>query len=159
MRFCIRYACPGLWKCTGMLEQSSKPFSGTKAMLQTTKMHYNFWCVHKPFSLEIMSIERAWVRYNTILTFLHNWFTTFSQYFKIVFAVHVKHYSFLPLAGVKPMSKEVVHAMPMQYNCAPSMWMPWPMAIRQIRTQCYETICRVKFPCKMGFFYFKTSLL
>jgi hypothetical protein len=40
---------------------------------------------------------------------------------KILFVIHLKHFSFWPLAGVKPMQNDLAHAMPWQCKSALSM--------------------------------------
>jgi len=52
------------------------------------------------------------------MTLLHDEFTISSQYLLNIFSVHLKHYSFWPSADVKPMSHDLVYAMPWQHMFA-----------------------------------------
>jgi hypothetical protein len=48
-------------------------------------------------------IERAWLKYNTGITLLHNGFEIFTVHIKIVFAVHLKHSRFWSSPNIKHM--------------------------------------------------------
>ncbi len=70
---------------------------------------------------------------STGMALLHNGFTRFSYYLqKILFAVHLKHSSFEPSADFKPMSNDLVHAMPLQYMQCPC-------------SACFLSMCMLRF--------------
>jgi hypothetical protein len=59
----------------------------------------------------------------------------FQRAYKILFAVHLKHSSFCPSAGVKPVVNDLVHAMPWQCMFALSMCMLQSLCVQCMRME------------------------